>query len=119
MNPQGAITGTFGDSTGTHGFVRDNKGNSIVFDVLGAYSTNPFSINADGTITGTFWDSTGAHGFVRDRQGVNNRLRSTRRVSSNPVRYQCGGRDHGTILEQQHRTPKWFHSGREREFHGF
>ncbi len=41
----------------------------VAFDVPGAVSTIPASINAQGEITGSFSDGTGSHGFVREANG--------------------------------------------------
>ena len=61
INEPGDVVG-FGlpDATGTHDFVRDNKGNVTVFD-----AGTPTSINDRDDVTGYFFDATGTHAFVR------------------------------------------------------
>src|SRR5207245_1140080 len=70
INPAGVITGSYFDSVGFHGFVRDARGAITSFDPPGSIRTNPASINPAGEITGRYGDSGGVHGFVRDRRGV-------------------------------------------------
>src|SRR5438045_3212047 len=68
INAAGMITGTWGDSVGIHGFVRDASGNFTKFDPPGSTDTEPTDINAAGTVTGKYF-ANGDHGFVRDAAG--------------------------------------------------
>ena len=68
INPAGEITGSYEDSGGMHGFVRDSRGTITSFDPPGSFGTSPTSINPAGEITGGYFDSGGTvHGFVRSR----------------------------------------------------
>jgi hypothetical protein len=71
INDSGAITGTYVDANGQHGFVRFPLGTFLSFDVPGSTRTTAASINAAGSITGIYFDANGQqHGFVRDPSGV-------------------------------------------------
>jgi hypothetical protein len=81
MNPQGAITGGYIDSTDAwHGFLRDPEGNYTSFDGPTLYlpgACPPFasegdSINPTGWIAGDYLDSCSGtdHGFLRDPNGT-------------------------------------------------
>jgi hypothetical protein len=69
INAEGAIAGWDADTTGVHGFVRDERGNFTGFDAAVASLTFAVSINEEGTIAGYFLDVHGTHGFVRDKSG--------------------------------------------------
>src|SRR5204863_3633093 len=77
INPKGAISGYYVDSSGVrHGFLRDKIGTITTFDVLGA-GTSPgqgtfgYAISQTGAITGYYYDSANVgHGFLRDRNGI-------------------------------------------------
>ena len=68
INNSGQIVGSFGDSTGEHGFM-DAGSFFTVLNYPGAIHTDPYGINDSGQIVGTFYDSTGQHFFV-DTGGV-------------------------------------------------
>ena len=70
INPAGDITGSYFDSTGGHGFIRDRQGTITTFDAPGSTGTSPTSINPAGEITGIYGDSGGGHGFIRDARGT-------------------------------------------------
>jgi hypothetical protein len=71
INPEGAITGYYGDASSDHGFLRAPDGSFTAFDAPGsAGETDAFAINPEGVITGFFLDENSVtHGFVRDRDG--------------------------------------------------
>ena len=71
INPNGAITGWYVDGADVnHGFVRDNGGAFIEFDVPGAGTSPgqgpyPFSIAPNGAVTGFSYDANNVvHGFL-------------------------------------------------------
>src|SRR5439155_1166595 len=71
----GEITGWYLTSGTAHqGFVRHARGTITSFDVPGAYSTVPASINPAGEITGVYWVAKDGgsfrQGFVRDARGT-------------------------------------------------
>src|SRR5436190_1311592 len=77
INPEGAITGYYFDSSYTnHGFLRDKNGTITPFDAPGGGTgddrgTLPASINTNGAITGFIFDSSYVfHGFVRAKHGT-------------------------------------------------
>jgi probable HAF family extracellular repeat protein len=63
INDAGQIVGTFGSSTGTHGFL-DTGGSFTQLDVPGAILTGASGINDAGQIVGSFASSMGGHGFL-------------------------------------------------------
>ena len=66
INPAGAITGTYQDAIGIHGFLRARNGTFTSFDPPGSAATQSNGINPAGAITGTFFDAGfTAHGFLR------------------------------------------------------
>jgi hypothetical protein len=72
INNGGAITGGYGDSMGSHGFIRAAAGTFVTFDVPGAVNgTSPSGINDNGDVSGTYTDNVGSgyHGFVRAANG--------------------------------------------------
>jgi hypothetical protein len=75
INILGVVTGSVTDSGyGTHGFVRDAKGNVTNFDVPEANPvvgcTCPAAINDFGVVTGVYRDSNDLnHGFIREPNG--------------------------------------------------
>src|SRR5208337_963748 len=80
LNSEGAITGTYFDSSGMcHGFLRSPHGSITTFDVTGAGTgsgqgtfTFFFNVlNEFGAITGYYIDSDGvSHGFLRAPNGT-------------------------------------------------
>jgi len=78
LNSSGLIAGSYCDSWGAHGFLRDDKGTYTSFDALEAYldrncfaGTWPTGINDAATIIGTYFDSDFvSHGFLRTRFGA-------------------------------------------------
>ncbi len=76
INDRGLVAGSYFDSTGDHGFVRDGSGNFTLFDdpevVSGKEERGTFvtGIESDGTVAGYYTGKTGTgHGFVRDPFG--------------------------------------------------
>jgi hypothetical protein len=75
INLQGVVTGNVTDNgNGTHGFVRDARGNITNFDAPGADPvagcTCPAAINDFGVVTGVYRDSNDLnHGFLRMPDG--------------------------------------------------
>lgn len=70
INDAGQIVGTYNDTSGTHGFLRDVVGNFISLDDPNAtLSTAPSGINAACQIVGNYRDASGDHGFLRDAAG--------------------------------------------------
>jgi hypothetical protein len=68
INANGAITGWYvDDADANHGFVRDNHGAIVEFDVPGAGAgVFVWSIAPSGAVTGYFWDANNVvHGFTR------------------------------------------------------
>ena len=73
VNPAGAITGQYNDSSGVyHGFVRHPDGHITKFNVPGAGkesgqgTNNVYGSNPAGAITGYYSDSSNVyHGFLR------------------------------------------------------
>jgi len=68
INDADEIVGDFGNATGVHNFVRDNRGNFTVFDVPNASGVaHATSINNRGDVAGYFVDATTGktRGFVR------------------------------------------------------
>jgi uncharacterized membrane protein len=67
INAEGQITGYYGDPTDNlqHGYIRQPDGKVVTFNVPGASSTNPASINNAGDIVGT--NTNGA--FLRKAGG--------------------------------------------------
>jgi len=71
INPQGAIAGYYGDTSGVpHGYVRDPDGTITTFDVLGAARTFAYDINPAGMIAGYYRVGVTLHGYVRDPGGT-------------------------------------------------
>jgi hypothetical protein len=73
INANGAITGWYvDDADANHGFVRDNQGNIVEFDIPGAGAgVFVWSISPSGAVTGYFWDANNVvHGFVREASGA-------------------------------------------------
>jgi len=87
VNDGGVVTGYFIDAKNVrHGFLRDESGAFITFDVAGAGSsgTAPESVNGTGQVTGTYRDppivvdneeihsyrSGAEHGFLREPKGT-------------------------------------------------
>lgn len=69
INANGAVTGQYNDSNGSHGFLWQADGRVVTFDVPGAVNTIPVGINAGGVITG-LCDGQQVHsGFVRAADG--------------------------------------------------
>src|SRR4051812_25651077 len=65
INDAGQIVGSFIDSTGQHGFLRDPDGNLTQIDVpsaVGPFGTQAFGINDAGQIVGIF--NGGSHSFL-------------------------------------------------------
>src|SRR5262245_14164265 len=52
-----------------HGYISESDGTITTFDLHGALSSFPTSINDAGEIAGTYEDEHGSHGFVRDVDG--------------------------------------------------
>ena len=76
INDGGVVAGSYMDSKGNHGFVRDAKGNYTVFDdpdvVIRKIEKGTFvnGLQSNGTVAGYYTGKTGtAHGFVRDQFG--------------------------------------------------
>ena len=71
INSTGAITGSYVDANGGHGFVRDPLGNITTFDAPGMpYATVPLGINDNGSIAGFYANlNQPSHSFVRDPLG--------------------------------------------------
>jgi len=63
INDAGQIVGSFGNSTGGHGFL-DTGGSFTQLDVPGGGFTQAFGINGAAQIVGAFNNSTGTHGFL-------------------------------------------------------
>jgi len=73
INPSGAITGWYVDSTNAaHGFLRAPDGTITEFDVPGdSGGTVPYGgINPAGTITGYYCNQTNCYGFLRSADGT-------------------------------------------------
>src|SRR5439155_3995566 len=65
INAAGAITGSFSDMIGGHGFVRAPNGVLTTFDVPDAVRTSARSINPLGVVTGDYDDVRSVtHGFL-------------------------------------------------------
>ncbi len=76
INDGGEIAGSYFDSKGDHGFIRDAQGNYTLFDdpdvVTGKEERGTFvtGIQANGTVVGYYTGKTGTgHGYVRDQFG--------------------------------------------------
>ena len=71
MNAADIVIGTFYDQNSLqHGFIRTPNGKFTTFDVAGAISIQPITINDNGTIAGSFYDANSVqHGFVRNHDG--------------------------------------------------
>jgi len=70
VNDKGQVVGTFSDSNGGHGFLKDGDTYTTI-DVPGATGTSPFGINNSGTIVGVWSNLSGwAEGFVRTSDGT-------------------------------------------------
>jgi hypothetical protein len=76
INDGGEVAGSYFDSKGTHGFVRDAKGNYTAFDdpdvVNGKYDAGTFvtGILGNGTVVGYYSGTSFTnHGFIRDQFG--------------------------------------------------
>src|SRR5436189_4396726 len=66
INPAGEITGSYEDSGGMHGFVRDSRGTITSFDASSSRSvtTSAVTINPRGDITGSYFIfGADDHGF--------------------------------------------------------
>jgi hypothetical protein len=75
INSAGTIAGTYGDSTGIHGFVRSAAGVFTTFDVPDSTSISVVGINDSGTVTGEYNAASSSGlptygGFVRNPNGV-------------------------------------------------
>jgi hypothetical protein len=76
INDGGVVAGTYFDSKGDHGFIRDAQGNYTLFDdpdvVTGREERGTFvsGIASDGTVVGYYTGKTGTgHGYIRDQFG--------------------------------------------------
>jgi hypothetical protein len=76
INDGGVVAGTYFDSKGDHGFIRDAKGNYTLFDdpevVTGKEERGTFvsGIQTNGTVVGYYTGKTGTgHGYLRDQFG--------------------------------------------------
>jgi hypothetical protein len=76
INDGGVVTGSYFDSKGDHGFLRDAKGNYTLFDdpdvVTGREERGTFAtgIQGNGTVVGYYTGKTGTgHGYIRDQFG--------------------------------------------------
>ena len=71
INPAGAITGWYSDTSGVfHGFLRTLDGTITTFDPPGSIGTLPSAITATGVIIGSYFDAGGVtRGFLRMRGG--------------------------------------------------
>jgi hypothetical protein len=76
INEGGEVAGSYMDSKGNHGFVRDAQGNYTVFDdpdvVISKIEKGTFvnGLQSNGTVAGYYTGKTGtAHGFIRDQFG--------------------------------------------------
>jgi len=63
INASGQVTGSYRDSSGSHGFVYGN-GTYTTLTPPGARFTFARSINASGQVTGRYSDGTNFHGFI-------------------------------------------------------
>ena len=71
INPTGAITGNYCDTTTCHGFLRAPNGEFTTFDVPNAdQGTYPESISPAGAITGQYCNATACGSFLRDPHGT-------------------------------------------------
>jgi probable HAF family extracellular repeat protein len=64
INNSGQIVGSFNDSSGSHGFLK-NGSTYTPFDYPGATSTTAYGINDSGQIVGTAAISGVLHGFLK------------------------------------------------------
>jgi len=65
VNPQGDVVGHYRDSSGIHGFLRDENGDFTTLNFRGSNNTQARGINARGEIVGWYADSSGTrHGFL-------------------------------------------------------
>ena len=63
INSQGTVVGSFDDSSGTHGFVLNDRGFQVI-DVVGSSSTQVKCMNVRGEAVGYYLDSDfNLHGF--------------------------------------------------------
>jgi hypothetical protein len=76
INDGGVVAGSYFDSKGDHGFVRDAQGNYTLFDdpevVTGREERGTFvtGIQSNGTVVGYYTGKTGTgHGYIRDQFG--------------------------------------------------
>jgi hypothetical protein len=75
INNLSAVTGTYTDAKGTHGFVREALGKITPFNVPRSTATTPTAINDDGMIVGNYSDSNNVtHGFLRHPDGTFTRI---------------------------------------------
>jgi hypothetical protein len=76
INDGGVVAGTYFDSKGDHGFIRDANGNYTLFDdpdvVTGKEERGTYvrGIESNGTVVGYYTGKTGTgHGYIRDEFG--------------------------------------------------
>jgi uncharacterized membrane protein len=84
----GQIAGTFGDASGTHGFIRQCDDTFTTIDAPGASITQAFGINFSGSIVGSFGDANGTHGFLRTSDGTESRkceIGHTKNLAASPL----------------------------------
>jgi hypothetical protein len=70
INKAGQIVGSYDNSAGTHGFLRNTDGTFITIDVPGADGTIAYGINRAGQIAGTYFVAPGHHCFLRNTDGT-------------------------------------------------
>jgi len=65
INASGTVVGTFGNETGTFGFIKSGNNYTQLSDPKGVNGTVANGISGNGTVVGTYYDSSyGAHGFT-------------------------------------------------------
>jgi uncharacterized membrane protein len=70
VNDGGEITGSYGDSAGSHGYVRTKDGTITTFDFGGtSRATSPVAINTKGQVAGSESDEGVGAGFLRTPLG--------------------------------------------------
>jgi hypothetical protein len=71
INKNGAVAGSYTDTTATHGFIGDNDGTFTTVDAPGAtFATNATAINDDGVVAGAFFDANSVRqGYLREKNG--------------------------------------------------
>jgi probable HAF family extracellular repeat protein len=100
INNRGQIVGEYGNSSGSHGFLRDARGNFITIDLPGTTATAISGNNDRSQLVGTYVDAAGTtHGFLREPRGAVTTIDVPGAVVTQPQGINNRGQIAGTFLD--------------------